>query len=139
MISWRAWLPVLLVVFSLASCDHAVPGSPGEAFESLITCLETGDAERLDGLLSEDFVGASNRETTMAFARQAFGHRNKMRITILSQDEQDHGASATFRTKMLIVSGRGLVPRYSARLQVDTQWKKTKSGWILRVAQWHRI
>lgn len=132
-------LAVFLGLFFLTSCSVSRPGTPEEAFDTLVSSIEEKDIERLDAILAEDFVGDADRVTTMSIAHQAFRRSSTPRIKVLSQEKQDGANRVTFRTKMLIVSGRGVFPRHSARLQVDTQWQKTDQGWKLRVAQWHRL
>ena len=130
---------LVMLAVMLAGCSPPNPGSAEAAFDGLVSTLEDGDIGRLDALLAQDFVGAADRPTTMAMARQAFKRGSNPRITILSQEKEESPMRATFRTQMLIVSGGGVFPQHSARLEVDTQWERGKSGWKLRVAQWHRL
>lgn len=136
------WLIVLLGCLALSGCGHTKTGTAEAAFEEAVAAVEAADAEKIESLLAPDFAGDYGREQVLAYAKQWFSRRPDIKITVLKHEKQENPqkpGQATFRSEVVVSSGKGLLPKRSSRVRVDTQWEYVDGRWLLRVAQWSRV
>ena len=122
----------------LSACSPAKTG-PEITFEEILAAIEEKDVDRVDALLTKDFVGEESRATLLSWARSSFSKNPTIRFNIVEQEVKENGSTATLRSTLGVASGSSFFPSRANRLQVETQWIKTDQGWQVRVAQWRRL
>ena len=132
------WALLLFCLIFLSACGQASTG-PEIAFEEVLSAIEEKDVDRIDALLTKDFVGNENRATLLSWARSSFAKNPTIRFNIVEQEVTENGSNATLRSTLGVASGSSFFPNRANRLQVETQWVKTDNGWQVRVAQWRRL
>lgn len=133
------WFITVLLILLTTSCASPSPDSPEAAFEDAVQAVETGNLEKLDGLLARDFTGDHSRGQVLAYARQWFSRRPDINVVILKHEKSTSPGRVTFRSQLMVSSGSGLIPKRSSRVNVDTQWERENGRWVLRVAQVNRF
>ncbi len=137
--AFRAFLlPSILVVGSLfsLSCSKQTPEAQvKKAFKACVEALEAGDVPKVAEFMAPGFQGPrSMRRQEALFFLMGVTRREKVRVTVFSEDAELKGADVFQRVEVMLSarSGHSLMPDDMSRKTFLLRWEKDGGDWKIR-------
>lgn len=137
-------ITIICIVFILGACTKKDDKDIiAEHIDAMIKAVETESRRELLKYFSENAViqkQLKKRDVGALAFRYFYAHDNiKLFVHFINIEPDFERVNANVSAKVLITSGKELLPERASLYEVSGQWKKQKGDWLISELNWKRL